>query len=162
MTNNASQYASAAKRYLAELSILPRKVAPQVHVVHMYLFSIPLYTSGMYILARWLVSALALMATAYLVPGISVSSFYTALIVALVVGFLNAIVRPILIILTLPITIVTFGLFVLVINGAMLMLASTFLKGFSVDSWMAAILGSVVLSVISWIGNQFLHNANHE
>ncbi|MEK7500149.1 MAG: phage holin family protein [Patescibacteria group bacterium] len=116
----------------------------------------------MYILARWLVSALALMATAYLVPGISVSSFYAALIVALVVGFLNAIVRPILIILTLPITIVTFGLFVFVINGAMLMFASTFLKGFHVDSWVAAIIGAVVMAVISWTLNRFLHNSQHE
>lgn len=134
----------------------------QVHVVHMYLFGIPLYTSGMYILARWLVSALALMATAYLVPGISVSSFYAALIVALVVGFLNAIVRPILIILTLPITILTFGLFVLVINGAMLMIASSLIDGFHVDTWVGAIVGALVMAVMSWIGNQFLHNSQHE
>ncbi|MEK7660081.1 MAG: phage holin family protein [Patescibacteria group bacterium] len=116
----------------------------------------------MYLLARWLVSALALMATAYVIPGITVDSLYAALIVALVVGLLNAIVRPILIVLTLPITILTFGLFVFVINGAMLIIASSFLQGFHVDSWFTAIIGAVVLSVMSWIGNQFLHTSRHE
>lgn len=116
----------------------------------------------MYLLARWLISALALMATAYLVPGIAVDTFYAALIVALVVGLLNAIVRPILIVLTLPITVVTLGLFIFVINGALLMFASSFLKGFHVDGWLSAIVGAAVLSVMSWIGNQFIHSRNHE
>ncbi len=116
----------------------------------------------MYLLARWLLSAFALMATAYLVPGISVDTFYAALIVALVVGLLNAIVRPILIVLTLPITILTFGLFVFVINGALLMVASSFITGFHVASLGPAIIGAIVLSVISWIASRLLVSSDHE
>lgn len=104
----------------------------------------------MNIIIRLLLNAVALMAVAYLVPGFHVASFYTALIVALVLGILNAIVKPILIVLTLPVTILTLGLFTFVINALLIWLASTFVKGFVVDSFMAALIGGVILWVFSW------------
>lgn len=105
------------------------------------------------ILIRWLLSALTLMLVAYLVPGIDVESFYTALIVALVLGLLNAVLRPVLIFLTLPITILTLGLFALIINAGIFLLASTVVKGFNVDGFAAALIGSVVLWLLNWLVN---------
>jgi putative membrane protein len=110
----------------------------------------------MYLLARWLIAALGLLAAAYLVPGIEVSGLYIALIVAVILGFINAIIRPILIILTLPINILTLGLFIFVINGILFWFVSTFVEGFAVDGLWTAVLGSLVLSVVSWIGNELL------
>ena len=104
----------------------------------------------MYILIRWLLNAAALMAVAYLVPGFHVQTFYTALIVALVLGIVNAVIKPILVILTLPISILTLGLFTFVINASLLLLVSTVVKGFEVESFTAALLGGLVLWVISW------------
>ncbi|MFH0804839.1 MAG: phage holin family protein [Patescibacteria group bacterium] len=104
----------------------------------------------MYILLRWLLNAAALMAVAYLVPGFHVQTFYTALIVALVLGIVNAVIKPILVILTLPISILTLGLFTFVINASLLLLVSTVVKGFEVESFTAALLGGLVLWVISW------------
>lgn len=114
----------------------------------------------MYLLARWLMSALAVMAAAYLVPGIGLSGFYAALITALVLGIINALLRPLLIVLTLPITIITLGLFTIVINAFLFWLASTIVKGFFVEGIWAALLGSLVVSVISWIANQYLFDSS--
>lgn len=108
------------------------------------------------ILLRWLISALALMLVAYLVPGITVASFYTALILALVLGFLNAIVRPILLFLTLPITILTLGLFALVINAGIFLFTASIIKGFAVDGFWAAFVGSLVLWLFNWLLNSLL------
>lgn len=105
------------------------------------------------LLFRWLINALSVLLVAYVVPGIHVESFYTALLVAVVLGILNAVVRPILIILTLPITLVTLGLFTLVINAALFWLVSTWVKGFNVDSFGAAVLGALVLWVLSMLTN---------
>lgn len=104
----------------------------------------------MQLLARWLVSALTLMLVAYLVPGIAVSSFYAALVAALILGLINALIRPIIILLTLPINIVTIGLFTLVINALMFWLASTIVKGFTVSGFGAAFWGALVMWLISW------------
>lgn len=105
------------------------------------------------IIIRWVISALSVILVAYLVPGIAVASFWSALIVALVLGLLNAVIRPILVILTLPITILSLGLFIFVINGLVLLFVSSIVKGFEVDGLLAAILGSIVLTVIGWVTN---------
>jgi len=110
----------------------------------------------MYILAKWLISALALLAAAYLIPGISVSSFYIALTVALFLGIVNVIIRPILVVLTLPINILTLGLFIFVINGFLFWLLATFIEGFYVDGFGVAILGALLVSVFSYVGNKFI------
>lgn len=110
----------------------------------------------MYLLARWVITALAILAAAYLVPGIYVSGLYIALVVALVLGLVNAIIRPILLLLTLPINILTLGLFTFVLNGFLLWFISTFIRGFSVNGFWAAVVGALVISILSWIGSQFL------
>jgi len=110
----------------------------------------------MIIIAKWFISALSLLAVAYLIPGISVSSFYIALVVAFFLGIVNAVVRPILIILTLPINILTLGLFIFVINGFLFWFLSNFIDGFNVAGLWVAILGALVVSVFSYIGNRFL------
>jgi len=110
----------------------------------------------MNILIRWLISALALLATAYFVPGIYVSGLYSALIVAFVLGLVNAVLRPILILLTLPINILTLGIFTFVINGFLFWFVSSFLKGFNVDGFFAAVMGAIVVSVFNAFGNLFI------
>jgi len=107
----------------------------------------------MHLLLRWLLNAVALLLVAYLVPGFHVSTFYTALIVALVLGILNAVIKPIIVILTLPINILTLGLFTLVINAVLIWFVSTIVKGFTVDSFWTALVGGVVLWVMSWVTN---------
>ncbi|MES2500458.1 MAG: phage holin family protein [Pseudomonadota bacterium] len=105
----------------------------------------------MKLLIGWLLNALALLAVAYLVPDIHVSSFTQALIAAVVIGFANMLIKPILLILTLPVTILTLGLFIFVINGLMFWLAGYFLQGFDVRTITAGIIGAIVYSIISWI-----------
>ncbi len=112
----------------------------------------------MHILLRWIINALLLLLVAYLIPGFHVASFYAALFVALALGILNAIVRPILVILTLPITILTLGLFTFVINAFLLWFVSSFIKGFSVDSFTAAFLGAAILWLGSWLTNAFVRS----
>jgi len=103
------------------------------------------------LLLLWLLNALALLAVTYVMPSIHVTGFVTALIAAVVLGLLNTLVKPILAILTLPITILTLGLFYLVLNGFMFWLASAFLQGFQVDGVFAAILGALLYSLIAWV-----------
>jgi putative membrane protein len=102
-------------------------------------------------LVHWLVLAIALFVTTRLVGGVLVNSYATLAVAALVIGFVNAIVKPVLVILSLPLTILTLGLFYLVVNGACLMLAAALVPGFTVRSWGSAILGALVLSVVSWL-----------
>lgn len=99
----------------------------------------------------WVLNALALMGVTYIVPGIQVASFTTALVAALVIGLVNMLIKPILVVLTLPVTILTLGLFIFVINGILFWAVGHFLDGFSVQTVMAGIIGAVVYSVISWI-----------
>lgn len=108
------------------------------------------------IIIRILLGALALLLVAEVVPGISVDGLYPALIAAVVLGLLNGIVRPILVVLTLPVTIVTLGLFIFVINAALFLFAASFIDGFRVDGFWIALLGSVLVSVVTTLGNRLL------
>lgn len=103
------------------------------------------------IIARWIVNAIALYLVANIVPGIHVSGFGSALIAVVIIGFVNALIKPILFLLTLPITIVTLGLFSLILNALMLLLAGSVISGFRVDGFLPALIGSIVLSVITMI-----------
>jgi putative membrane protein len=103
---------------------------------------------------KWLITALALLLISRYLPGFHIDSFYNALIAALIIGLLNVIVRPILILLTLPITFFTLGLFLLVINALMIQLASTIVKGFSVDSFWVALLAAIILAVIGVVADK--------
>ena len=102
-------------------------------------------------LLRALVVALGLYAASRIIPGVTFASTESLLWAAVLLGVLNAILRPILIILTIPITVLTFGLFLLVINGLMIELVAHFLDGFAVSGLGAAILASLVVSVVSWL-----------
>ncbi len=101
-------------------------------------------------LAHWLVVAIALAATAYLLPGVEFTSWLALAIGALVLGFANAVVRPLLVFLTFPVTLVTLGLFYLVVNGAVFALAAMVVPGFRVEGCGSAILGALAVSLISW------------
>jgi putative membrane protein len=107
------------------------------------------------LLARWLVNAAALLLVAYLYPGVQVDSFVAALLAALVLGLVNAIVRPLLVVLTLPVTLLTLGLFLFVINALLFWLVAELVQGFAVGGFWAALLGSVLYSIVtlltSWI-----------
>ena len=103
------------------------------------------------LLVKWGLSAVALMFLAYLLPGIVVKSFGSALLAAAVIALLNSIVRPILIVLTLPVTVVTLGLFLLVINALMFWLAGSMLSGFEVSSFWWALAGAIVYSLRSMV-----------
>ena len=108
------------------------------------------------LLLRWLLSALALIGITYLVPGIHVSGFLVALLAALVIGIVNALVRPLLILLTLPVTVLTLGLFLLVIKALLFGLAAWLVPGFTVDGVGAAVLGSVLYWLASLAINALL------
>jgi putative membrane protein len=109
----------------------------------------------MKIIINWIVSALAIIVAAYVLPGIHVNGFLTALVLAVVLGAINMILRPILIILTLPISIITLGLFVLVINALLILLATYIVPGFYVASFGWALLFGIVLAVVNWILQMF-------
>lgn len=102
----------------------------------------------MKLLAKWLLSAAALLFVAYLYSGVQVASFTSALVAALVIGLFNAVLRPVLVVLTLPVTIVTVGLFLFVINALMFWAAAGVLDGFQVSGFGAALLGSLIYSVL--------------
>jgi putative membrane protein len=102
-------------------------------------------------LLAWIANAMALLILAYLYPAVQVASFGTAMLVAVVLGLINLLVRPILVLLTLPVTLLTFGLFLLVINGAMFLLADKLIDGFHIGGFWPAVLGAVVYSLISWL-----------
>jgi putative membrane protein len=104
----------------------------------------------MKMLLGWAINAGVLLLLPYLIPAVQVKSFGTALLVALVLGLLNAIVRPILVVLTLPITVLTLGLFIFVINGLMFWLVDRMFDGFEVAGFWWAVLAAVVYSMISW------------
>lgn len=103
------------------------------------------------ILAKWLLSACALLAVAYLYSGVQVQSFPSALIAAFVIGLFNAVLRPVLVLLTLPVTIVTVGLFLFVINALLFWAAAGVLDGFHVAGFGAALLGSLLYSLLGLV-----------
>ncbi len=105
----------------------------------------------MRLITRFILIALAVMGIAWLIPGVEVYSFTSALWVTLVLSVLNLLIRPILIILTIPVTIVTFGLFLLVINGLMVWIASGWITGFHIISFGRAIIFSILLSVATYL-----------
>jgi putative membrane protein len=98
----------------------------------------------------WLISALALLTVAYLMPGIVVANFTAALVAAVVLGLVNAVVRPILILLTLPATLLTLGLFIFVINGLLFWMVGSWLQGFTVSGFWWGFFGAIVYSIITW------------
>lgn len=103
------------------------------------------------ILITWLINAVAVYATATFVPDITVKSVWSALLAALVLGLVNTFIRPILMLLSLPLIVVTLGLFLLVINALMLLLASAILPGFEVKGFFTAVLGSLLISAVSFL-----------
>jgi putative membrane protein len=105
----------------------------------------------MMLIIHWFLSALSLLIVAHLVPGVEIRGFGTALVASVVIGLVNATLGFILKILTLPLTIVTFGLFLIVINAVMLELAAALVPGFAVSGFGAALLGAIVLSLVSFL-----------
>jgi len=103
----------------------------------------------MTMLLVWILNAVALLIVAYVLPGITVASFGSALIAALVLGLLNMLVKPVLILLTLPITVITIGLFLLVLNALLFWFAGSILKGFAVNGFWWAMIGAILYSIIS-------------
>jgi putative membrane protein len=102
----------------------------------------------MILLFHWLIMALAVLVSAYLLPGVTLPGFGTAILVAMVLGIINVFLKPFLVLLTLPITILTLGLFLLVINTLLIMLTSALVPGFKVDNFWWALLFGLVLSVV--------------
>ena len=113
------------------------------------------------LLGKFLVTTLAVIITAYLLPGIELKSNFTPLIVALVLGLLNTFVKPVLVFLSLPITLITFGLFLLVINTIIIKFASGIVDSFHVESWWAAFWFSVVLSIVTFLMDSLIGKAGN-
>lgn len=108
------------------------------------------------IFIRWLILTVAIVVTSYLIDGIRVSGFFSAFFAAAMLGILNAFFRPILIVLTLPINILTLGFFTFVINAILLLMASGVIPGFGVSGFWSALLGALLISLVSWILNTFI------
>jgi len=106
---------------------------------------------------RWFILTSAIAVTSYLLDGIQVSSFSSAVFAAALLGILNAFFRPILIIVTLPINILSLGLFTFVINALLLIMVSGIISGFDVRGFWSAVFGSVLISVVSWLLNSFIN-----
>ena len=103
------------------------------------------------IIVRWVLNALALYIVANILPGIHLSDFGSALVAVVIIGLVNVLIKPILFLLTLPVTVITFGLFAFVLNALMLMLASALTPGFKIDGFGTALLGSILLSLVTTI-----------
>lgn len=108
----------------------------------------------MNILIYLVVNAFAVLISSQFIAGVHVKDFFTAVVVGVVLGIINTILKPILVLLTLPITFLTLGLFILFLNGLLVILASFLVPGFTVDSIVSAILFSIVLSIVSWFLNR--------
>ncbi len=109
------------------------------------------------IFIRWLILTIAIIIASYLVDGIRVSGFFSAFFAAAILGILNAFFRPILFILTLPLNIMTLGLFTFVINAILLMMASGVISGFEVHGFWSAVFGSLLISLVSWLLTSFIN-----
>ncbi len=110
----------------------------------------------MRILAKWTIASLAILLAAYFVPGITVDGYYPALIAALVLGVLSITIKPIVKLLTLPLSLITLGLFSVLVNAFFFWIVSTVVKGFSVNGFAAAVLGSVIVSVVNYVGDKLI------
>ena len=109
------------------------------------------------ILVRWLILTVAIMFASYMIAGIQVKNFFSAFFAAAILGILNAFFRPILILLTLPINILTLGLFTFIINALLLKMASGVISGFEIYGFWSAVFGSLIISVVSWILSSFIN-----
>lgn len=108
----------------------------------------------MHMLIRFLGTVAAVLLAAYVVPGFHVEGFYTAAILAILLGIIGFTLKPILMILTLPINLITFGLFSFVINAGILMFLASFVQGFQIDGFIPALIGGVVIAVVQWFTHQ--------
>ncbi len=113
----------------------------------------------MRLLLRWVINAATLLLIALYVPGIEIAGWYTAFITILVLGLVNAVIRPILMLLTLPINILTLGLFTFVINALLFWFVSSFIDGFVVSGFWPALIGAFLLTLISWLTGSLLKRA---
>jgi putative membrane protein len=109
-----------------------------------------------FVLGKWLIATFGLLFAAQIVPGIEMEGLYIALITAIILGLLNVLLKPFLFFLTLPITIVSLGLFTFVLNAIVFWFASSFIDGFVVDGFIPALLGSLVVSLVSLVGDRLL------
>jgi putative membrane protein len=114
-------------------------------------FPFSLFGSMMRLLLIWLINTIALFVLPLILQSVQIDSFTTALVAALVLGLINTLIRPILILLTFPVTVLTLGLFILVVNGLMFWAASDLVQGFQVAGFSSAVLGALIYSVISWL-----------
>lgn len=106
-------------------------------------------------LIYFIISSLAILITAYLLPGVEISGFITAFVLAVVLGLINVFIRPLLVLLTLPLSVITFGLFVLVINAFLILLAGAIVPGFAIASFWWAFLFGIVLALVNFILQAF-------
>ena len=116
----------------------------------------------MKLLVVWIINAVALLALPYVFDSIRIDGFYTALIAALILGLINAVIRPVLVLLTLPLTLITLGLFIFVINGLLFWFVASFVKGFHVAGFWPAVFGAIVYSLISWAATALLFPAGKD
>ena len=107
--------------------------------------------SLLFYLVNWVISAIALLFTSKVIPGFEVKGFGSAMVAAVVIGIANVIVWPVLIFLTLPVNILSLGLFTFVVNGCVLKICAGLLKGFDINSWFAAIFGAILLSIVNTV-----------
>jgi putative membrane protein len=119
-----------------------------------------MYHAAMRFLVRVLLNALALWVAAWLVPGVLLAGPTPAIIAGLILGIVNALVRPVLLLLTLPFTLVTLGLFIFVVNAICFGLTAALVPGFTVSGFLAALLGSIVVSIVSWLLNALVADNN--
>jgi putative membrane protein len=118
-----------------------------------------LMEKGMYFIIRLLINMVAILIISYLLPKmIGVDSVLAALVAAFVLGVVNTFIRPLVILLTLPLTVVTFGVFLLVINGLLLWLVSVVVRGFHVHGFWGAVIGSLLISIVSWVLSSFANS----
>ncbi len=110
------------------------------------------------LLVRWLILTASIMVASYLIQGIEVNGFFSALFAAAILGVLNVFFRPILLILTLPINILTLGFFTFIINAVLLKMASGVISGFVVHGFWSAVFGGLIISVVSWLLNSFIND----
>lgn len=111
----------------------------------------------MIFLGRLIINMVAILVISYLFPRVIwVDGFWAALVAAFLLGIVNAIIRPVLVFLTLPLTLLTLGLFLLIINGLMLWVVAALIRGFHVDGFLGALIGSILISIVSWILSRFL------
>jgi len=113
------------------------------------------------LLIRWLVITLAILFASTILSGIHVASLTTAIIAAAILGIINTFLRPVLLILTLPLTLLTLGIFAFVLNAFMLLLVAYFVPGFEIDGFFWAFMGALIISIVSWIANRFIDKSNN-